>query len=271
MNSAPRSSSEGYKSANDRYVTISVDDGSAGDMKTAELLHKYGLQATFYVPARNPERPVISPSEIRELATRFEIGSHTLNHAPLKFMSDERAANEIKEGKAWLEEVLGERVIAFCYPRGKFNGTTPKLVKDAGFLGARTSLMNLHGFPQNPFLWGVSTLAFSLSKVVHVRHALLEGNFAGIRNFFRDYKAATDWQEHYFSGLDYVEEHGGIAHLTLHSWEMEEPGQWEKLESVFECISQRGLTSVRNGDLFRLWGAPKPEPQGVAEPVGPPK
>ena len=199
-----RSSSEPIDVVSDRYVTISVDDGSAGDMKTADLLHKYGLQATFYIPGRNPERPVIGPSQIRELSRRFEIGSHTLNHAPLKFLSDEKASQEIREGKQLMEEVLGEAVISFCYPRGKFNGTTPILVKNAGFLGARTSLMNLHDFPRNPFLWGVSTQAYSHSKMIHVRHALLEGNFAGIRNFFQDYKGATDWEEHFSRALAHV-------------------------------------------------------------------
>jgi peptidoglycan/xylan/chitin deacetylase (PgdA/CDA1 family) len=266
-----RSSSEPIDVVSDRYVTISVDDGSAGDMKTADLLHKYGLQATFYIPGRNPERPVIGPSQIRELSRRFEVGSHTLNHAPLKFLSDEKASHEISEGKQSMEEVLGEAVVSFCYPRGKFNGTTPILVKNAGFLGARTSLMNLHDFPRNPFLWGVSTQAYSHSKMIHVRHALLEGNFAGIRNFFQDYKGATDWEEHFSRALAHVGEHGGIAHMIMHSWEMEDLGQWKKLESVFAAISRSGLASVTNGHLYRIWSSNRVSPVPVAEPAGGPR
>lgn len=111
MSSAPYRSPEHEPAAvTGRYVTISVDDGSAEDMKTAELLHKHGLQATFYVPARNPERPVIASEQMRELARRFEVGSHTLNHAPLKFMSDGKAFREIVEGKQWLEQALGSPV-----------------------------------------------------------------------------------------------------------------------------------------------------------------
>jgi len=251
----------------DRYVTISVDDGSLDDRKMAELLHKYGLQGTFYVPAHNPERPVMPPAEIRELSQRFEIGSHTLNHKPLKFLSDANAAQEIGQGKQWLEDVLGEQVISFCYPRGKFNGTTPILVRKAGFLGARTQLFNLHDFPQDPFHWGVSTLAFSLSKMIHVRHALLEGNFVGIRNYFREFKARTDWKEHFYCALDYVVQHGGIAHLMMHSWEMEQLGEWKKLESVLAAVSGSGLTSVTNGHLFRVWSSRRVSPVTVAEPA----
>lgn len=268
MNAAPYPSSDRDTSATGRYVTISVDDGSVEDLKTAELLHKHGLQATFYIPARNPERPVVTPAQIRELSQRFEVGSHTLNHAPLKFMSDQKAAKEINGGKQWLQDVLGKPVQSFCYPRGKFNGTTPMLVERAGFLGARCSLLNLHEFPRNRFLWGVSTLAFPLSKVIHVRHALLEGNFTGIRNFFGRYKGATDWRQHFAHALDYVEHHGGMAHLMMHSWEIEELGEWQKLDSVFEAISRRRMIRVSNGDLFRLWTASRRAPESIAEPVG---
>ena len=271
MTGALRPSSQPEDLLADRYVTISVDDGDAGDMKTADLLHKYGLQATFYVPGRNPERPVISPAQVRELSQRFEVGSHTLNHTPLKFLSDRKAEREITEGKQWMEDVLGKPVHSFCYPRGKFNGTTPVLVEKAGFLGARTAQMNLHECPRNRFLCGVSTLAYSLSKMIHVRHALLERNFTGMRNFFGEYKGATDWKEHFFHALDYVETHGGIAHLMLHSWQFEELGDWHNLASVFDSISQRRLVSVTNGDLFRRWSSSRLTAPALAEPVGRPR
>jgi peptidoglycan/xylan/chitin deacetylase (PgdA/CDA1 family) len=271
MDSALFTSSQPNDVAVDRYLTISVDDGSAEDPKTADLLHKYGLQATFYVPASNPERPVILPGEIREMAKQFEVGSHTMSHLPINRMSNAHASREIEDGKSWLEDVLGERVISFCYPRGKFNRTTPRLVKEGGFLGARTTMMNLCDFPENPFLWGVSTQAYSHSTMIQVRHALLERNFAGIRNFFRDFHGAVNWQEHFTYALNQVEKHGGIAHLLLHSWEMEEMGAWGKLESVLEQVSRRNLASVTNGDLFRLWSSEKLEPATMAETVARPK
>ena len=107
---------------------------------------------------------------------------------------------------------------------GKFNASTPALVKRAGFEGARTCLFNLHSFPRNPFLWGVSTHAYSHSKAIQYRHAALEGNFLGMVNFVRTYNSKTDWQEHFLSGLDHIEQHGGIAHLYLHSWEIDKWG-----------------------------------------------
>ncbi len=238
----------------DRYVTISVDDGHPTDLRTAELLDKYGLEATFYVPSTNPERPVMSTAQIREISERFELGGHTMNHVPLRFLPRARAWSEVNDGKAWLENVLGRQVISFCYPRGKFSVRTADLVKEAGFIGARTCLLNLCDFPRNPFFWGVSTHAAPKRKLIELRHALLEKNFKGTWNYFHIFKASTMWQSHFLSALDHVELHGGIAHLYLHSWEIEKANEWQTLESIFQSIHERkSLSRVSNGSLFEMW------------------
>ncbi len=88
---APDNGCKGSLCTPDRYLSISVDDGHPTDFRTAELLNKYGLNATFYVPATNSEREVISKQQVRELASRFEIGGHTLNHVTLTSVPPERA------------------------------------------------------------------------------------------------------------------------------------------------------------------------------------
>ena len=236
------------------YLTISVDDGHPADLKAAELLAKYDLHATFYVPARNPEREVMSREQIREIGARFETGSHTFNHRPLKHLVREEARAEIQDGKRWLEEVTGKKVLSFCYPQGKFDQTTVELVREADFLGARTCMFNLSSYPQNPFLWGVSTHAYSHSAVTQIRHALLEGNFRGVSSFLLLHKGARDWGDHFLHAVNFVERRGGVAHLYFHSWEIEEQNQWKKMEVLLKDISGRkALTRVTNGDLFAGW------------------
>lgn len=238
----------------DRFLTISVDDGDQTDFRTAELLTKHGLQATFYIPATNPERPVISKSQVRELSRNFEIGAHTASHVRLDVMSDAKAWEEIVGGKKWLEDATGKPAPSFCYPQGKFNGSTAAMVRRAGFVGARTCYYNLHTFPRDPFRWGVSTQATSHSKVIQVRHALLERNFEGLMNFALIYKGATDWQRHFMQSVLHVEQQGGIAHLFLHSWEVDQHDEWHQLESIFAVISTRkNFRRVTNGELFQLW------------------
>ena len=69
------------------FVTTSWDDGAKEDLKLADLLLKYDVPATFYLPLRNPERKVMNTREIKEIGERFEIGGHTANHKILTFAS----------------------------------------------------------------------------------------------------------------------------------------------------------------------------------------
>lgn len=244
------------QSCREAFATVSVDDGHPTDLRTADLLSKYDVPATFYIPARNPERPVLSRPQMRELAAKFECGAHTMNHVPLDSVSRDTARQEITAGKAWLEDLLGEPVVSFCYPRGKHGVRIAALVREAGFLGARTCLLNRHDFPADPFVWGVSTQGYNHSKAIQVRHALLERNFRGALNFLQVHKGATDWATHFSLALDWVRANGGIAHLYLHSWEIEEGDEWNKLELVLRSIGgQKGVNKVTNGKLFALWHA----------------
>jgi peptidoglycan-N-acetylglucosamine deacetylase len=234
-------------------LTISIDDGHVSDFSTAELLWKFGLKATFYIPRSNPERPVMAIAQIRELGTAFDIGGHTLSHHPLPPLDGERAWGEIRGCKDWLEDVLGRTIHSFCYPRGKYNRRIRSLIKKAGFVGARTCRYNLNSLPRDPFEAGVSTEAFSHSVAVHLRHAVLGNNYRGLIDFFRIHSMARDWELHFHRALDWVEIHGGVAHLYLHSWEIEDQGTWKKLERVLQAAaSRKPLVSATNTDVFSL-------------------
>ena len=241
---------------NEGFVTVSVDDGHSTDLRTADLLNKYGIPATFYIPGRNPERPVISTGEMRRLADSFELGAHTMSHVPLNKLPLERAWHEIADGKAWLEDTIGKPVESFCYPRGKHTGKIAALVRRAGFRGARTCCLNRHDFPADPYMWAVSTQGHNHGRAVQIRHALFERNLWGAFNYLKIYKGTVDWAAHFGQALDWVSVNGGIAHLYFHSWEIEQANEWRKLESVMRAIGERaGLRRVTNGELFVSWGA----------------
>jgi len=137
--------SSGTKSTSGVTFITSWDDGHPLDLRLAELLDRHGFPATFFVPARNPSReparpdlPVVSASELRWLASAFEIGSHTLDHCFLNEVSDDEAARQIVEGKDLIEDMLGEPVRGFCYPGGQFRAKHARMVREAGFVYART-------------------------------------------------------------------------------------------------------------------------------------
>ena len=119
-------------------VLTSWDDGHPLDMRVAELLSRYGLQGTFFVPIRNREgRQVMQNELLRELGRDFEIGGHTLTHRYPDGVGDEELAYEIFEGKRVLEDQLGRTVTGFCYVGGRFNAQVTHLVRTAGFTYAR--------------------------------------------------------------------------------------------------------------------------------------
>jgi len=235
------------------YLTISVDDGCPLDLRVAEMLDKHGLKATFYVPASDHPRQVMTKEQVRELSRRFEMGGHTYHHVPLARLPDEEARTEILDGKRWLEDATGLPVRSFCYPRGKFTSRTVALVKEAGFIGARTCFFNRSDLPRDPYCCGVSTHAYNHSALIQVRHALLEANFKGLADFFRVHKAERDWEAHFQRAVAAVEREGGVAHLYFHSWEIDEHREWDKLARVLAHVAQHTqLTRVTNGELFAL-------------------
>jgi len=235
------------------FVTVSVDDGHSTDLTTADLLSKFGLKATFYIPRQNPERPVVEPLQMRELSTAFDVGGHTLSHTPLPELREDGGWNEIRGCKDWLEDLLGRPATSFCYPQGKHNRQLRNLVAKAGFVGARTCQFNLNFFPRDPFQAGVSTHAFPHSVAVQVRHALLQRNFRGLHGFVTINGMTTDWETHFRRVLDYVEINGGVAHLYLHSWEIQQRNEWDKLTRVFRDAARRKqIVPITNGELFSL-------------------
>ena len=238
------------------YLTVSVDDGSVSDMHAADLLEKYGLKATFYIPATNWERPVLPAEQVRTLSTSFEIGAHTYGHVALHKLSQVQVRAELEGGKNWVEDVTGQLANSFCYPRGKFNAGVRQAVMSAGFTGARTCLFNRNELAADPFLTGVSTHACSHSPLIQIRHALLEGNFLGALNFISVHHLERDWVRHFQHALDSVSETGGVAHLYFHGWEIEENDQWQKLEILLAQLAQRPeFKRITNGELYAIAAA----------------
>ena len=66
----------------------------------------------------------------------IEIGAHTVTHALLSEHSVEFQREEITNSKARLEELLGHPVNSFSYPHGEFTEETEKIIQEAGFVCA---------------------------------------------------------------------------------------------------------------------------------------
>ncbi|MEK7509186.1 MAG: polysaccharide deacetylase family protein [Patescibacteria group bacterium] len=233
-------------------ITTSWDDGDVLDERVMQLLEKYGLKGTFYIP-RDYWGERLSDERIRELSEKFEIGAHTLTHADLTKLSLEEAEREIRGSRKWLEEVTGKPVEIFCYPRGRYTPAVRELVTKARFRGARTT---------KQFSLTVGD-PFEMETTVHV-YPLPVRFSAGIRRIFgpirerypgyrslgvsifdmRSFESAAK------ASFDTALARGGIFHLWGHSWEIEKYGLWEAFERVCAYIGNRAdCRYVTNAEL----------------------
>lgn len=227
-------------------VVTSWDDGYFGDLKLAELLKRYGLQGTFYVPSSNRGgmgQHGLSDSEICSLvADNFEIGSHTVNHSNLADMDIEQASKEIKESKTKLSELIQKDVKSFCYPFGKYSEPIVQLVRSAGYENARTT---------QPFVVSKEEIkrmgSFKIGCSLHARKRPILVKKAIIKDAYLLKRPWTiplmnkfsKWNLLAKSLFDRAYNNNGVFHLWGHSWEIEQNGDWAILEEVFSYISKR--------------------------------
>ena len=225
-------------------VTTSWDDGSVSDIKLSSLLEKYSLKATFYITKSYKclEKPLTS-GEIIELGKKHEIGAHTLTHLDLDTISIESAKDEILGSKEYLENLLDREIRMFCYPRGRYNDEIIRLVKKAGFIGARTCNHADFDRPKDPFKWQITLHASNGSPLMTFK--IWKINRLSI-------KSLLDWEIRAKELFDLALEKGGIYHLWGHASEIEEKDEWDKLERVFKYISNRErVTYMTNGEVLR--------------------
>ncbi|HVZ12635.1 MAG TPA: polysaccharide deacetylase family protein [Patescibacteria group bacterium] len=221
-------------------VTTSWDDGHKLDVKLAELLKKYSINGTFYVTPKNHEfaaRELLTPDEVVSLSSDFEIGAHTITHVNLSKVGLDVAINEISESRTYLSKLLARDVTSFCYPYGAYNSDVKRIVKNCGFLLART-VDRFNTEIDDPY--ELKTTAQVLS---HPRDA------ADLK-LISKYKTVA-WEKLAKAQFDEVLRKGGVFHLWGHSWEIEKHKNWEKLEELLKYISGRkNISYLTNSQLI---------------------
>ncbi len=131
-------------------VLLTFDDGTE-DAFTRVLpeLRKRGMRATFFLvsgfigadPAHrhlepNGARYLIWPEVLALREAGMELGSHSVDHARLPDLSEDRARDELVRSKRDLEAGLGAPVEVFAYPFNSVRRSTRALVVAAGYRAA---------------------------------------------------------------------------------------------------------------------------------------
>jgi peptidoglycan/xylan/chitin deacetylase (PgdA/CDA1 family) len=220
------------------FITTSWDDGHPLDLRVAELLAKYGLRGTFYVP-RIAEHGTMTAAQLRTLSGAFEIGAHTLHHVVLTSATEEQARREIADSRSWVEDVTGAPCPMFCPPQGNFSRCHLEMIRAAGYAGVRTVELLSLDYPRRAgglALMPTTVQAHPHSWAAYGRNALRRGAFRNLWSLLR-HGRATEWTRLARSLLGRALERGGVFHLWGHSWEEEQTGQWRELEEVLRFLS----------------------------------
>jgi peptidoglycan/xylan/chitin deacetylase (PgdA/CDA1 family) len=233
-------------------LTTSWDDGHPLDLRVADLLSKYDLKGTFYIPCES-QHDVLSAGQISELATAFEVGAHTVHHVALTSVADAIAREEIVDSKRSIETITGEPCRIFCFPMGRFEKRHLSMLREAGFSAART--VELFSLESPKKMNGVDLIPTTLQAYPHSPMAYWK-NCAKrfkVKNFKYLLRFGTirAWETAAIAILESARERGGVFHLWGHSSEIQESAQWESLERVFSVMkeSKRDALCVTNSEL----------------------
>jgi len=124
----------------DKPVMLTIDDGNASDWIFLELLERYGFEGVFALP----NYAQMTAAQIRTLDRAGEVCGHTVSHQNLSTLDYDGQYAEIVENKQFLESVLGNEITCFAYPFGAYDGLTPYVAIEAGYLMA----FDVSGGPQ---------------------------------------------------------------------------------------------------------------------------
>ncbi|MDC1359613.1 polysaccharide deacetylase family protein [Gammaproteobacteria bacterium] len=219
--------------------TMSWDDGSKSDLRLAELLAKYSIESTFYIPQRNIEGiPVIDEHEIRLISQTCEVGGHSLDHIRLNKLSPEDQNYQVSQSKDWLENVIGEQIYGFCYPGGKYNSITIKAVRKAGYYYARTTenfqteIIDKFQMPTTMQFYGHN------SHILYLNMLKSHNRFTKFANYFSSISANKLSQRLEIILYNAIESNQKYLHIWGHSWELDQLNMWGELENFLKLVQQ---------------------------------
>ena len=117
-----------------KAITFSFDDGVLQDIRTIEILDKYGLKGTFNLNSgkfgtKNPyeangrtiERTIIEPNLVKETYKNHEVAVHTIGHFNLTTLPKSCVIWQVEEDRKMLESLIEKKVPCMAYPCGGEN------------------------------------------------------------------------------------------------------------------------------------------------------
>ena len=119
-----------------RAVVLTFDDGKQDALtRVLPALRRRGMRAAFFIPTALVGQPgYLTWDGVRALsAAGMEIGSHSVDHARLADLSDEKVREELVESKRALEAQLHAPVDLLAYPYNSVRRRVRDAAEKAGY------------------------------------------------------------------------------------------------------------------------------------------
>ena len=128
-----------------RPVVFTFDDGYRSvATKALPILSSRGWPAVLNLKVGNLEPGSFTESHVRRLlAASWELGAHTITHPDLRTLDDAALEREVAGSRREIRRRFGVHADFFCYPAGRYDERVIRSVRQAGFLGATTTLEGL--------------------------------------------------------------------------------------------------------------------------------
>lgn len=223
-----------------KAITFSFDDGVTQDVRTIEILDKYGLKGTFNLNSgsfgsmdsydangRTVVRRKVEPSQVKELYKNHEVAVHTVTHYNLTTLSDDCVVWQVEADKKLLEGLTGKEIRCMAYPCGGVNNDdrVAEVIKRETEIRFARTITTTYSFDQQENL-------LRFNPTAHFRNE-------------RIFELAEK-----FLALDTDEPK--LFYIWGHTYEFDaEEGAWERFERLCQMISgKENIFYGTNGEVF---------------------
>ncbi|WP_407310128.1 polysaccharide deacetylase family protein [Desulfosporosinus sp. SB140] len=131
----------------EKPILLTFDDGYGDNYRSAwPIMQHNNFRATFFIITNSVGHGMMNWEQLNDLIKQGNfIGSHTVHHLDLASLTENQQDSELNISKQELEQHLGISVQALCFPSGKYNKTTLKLMSKLGYrLGFTTKPGRVH-------------------------------------------------------------------------------------------------------------------------------
>jgi peptidoglycan/xylan/chitin deacetylase (PgdA/CDA1 family) len=125
------------------FCVLTFDDGHKSSLDLAEVMVQAGVRGTFFVTMNycRERNDFLKPEEIRQLTKEnFDFGTHGVTHRALSRMPHDQMRAELRDSKAWLEDIIGKSVRSMSLPAGQGSTAVFETAYELGYQLVGTSI-----------------------------------------------------------------------------------------------------------------------------------